>query len=311
MATGKLATWTSSETKTITVTGASVLSVAVTSDIETVAAGLPVIFTATATLSNGLAHIATTDGSEVDWTITDQPGAGASIDAQTGVLTTGADSVGTITVMATGKLATWTSSETKTIMVTDTAFELLMCGGELNDNDPVNAAGDCLKVATDGTTGMLFTGTPSLAVMTALEYVQSDGNNNTNGGKTYGSTNTESGLFGPAGSFAEFDQLLIDGDRDNSISEGGVNGQYDRWCKNLGDLGFNGRTDWRSAIQTELHSLYSTRDNMYAKYGWATYTGYWSSSVAGNTFLNKYLYDGKERTGNPTGGRYATCVSVP
>ena len=185
-------------------------------------------------------------------------------------------------------------------------WKLEMCG-EVNDSDMTNAAGDCLKVATDDT-GMLFTGTPSRAVVDALGYVQADGNDNTNDGETYANIYSESGANGLVGFFARFDQLLINGD--NSISAKGVDGQYDRWCKNLSDMSFNGRTDWRRASLNELQSLYGHRGNMYTGYGWASISYYWSSSVAGSSFYGVGLDRGYMDSSSPSNSYYASCVSL-
>ncbi len=299
-------TWNDMADKTITVTDAIIISVAVTSDVESVAAGLPIAFTATATLSDNTTHIATQDGEEVNWTIVSQPGENATIDTNTGILTTALDSVGEITVRAKGISTTWNDMADKTITVTE--FELLMCGDEVNNNDKTNAVGDCLKVATD-VTGMLFTGTPSLAAMTALKYVQADGDEDINGGKTYVSIFTENGTYGPTGSFGRFDQQLIGGDNASSILEEGVNGQYDRWCNNLGDINFNERNDWRRASEAELLSFFSDRGNIYDRYGWATSIRYWSSTVTGSFFSDVRLYDGNTSFGNPSTIHNAACVS--
>ncbi|WP_227993406.1 hypothetical protein, partial [Shewanella sp. YLB-07] len=309
-ATGTSTAWSDTADKTITVTNATVTSVAVTSNTDSVVAGFSIDFTATATLSDSTTYVATQDGSEVNWTIFSQSGSGATIDTNTGVLSTTADSVGDITVRSTGTSAAWDKTADKTIIVTE--FELLMCGA-VNDNDPTNAAGDCLKVATDGATGMLFTSTPSLVVMDALGYQEAAGSANINGGKTYAEIIIENGTYGLVGSFARFDQILIGGDNTSSTSVGGVSGQYDRWCKNLSDMNFNGRADWRRASLAELEGLYSDRGGMDIGYGWpAGMSSYWSSTGTWYTFYYITLGgSGGVHDYAPSWPFYASCVSAP
>ncbi|MPY25951.1 hypothetical protein FS373_26120, partial [Shewanella sp. YLB-07] len=152
-ATGTSAAWSDTADKTITVTDASVTSVAVTSDIDSVAAGFSIAFTATATLSDSTTYVATQDGSEVNWTIFYQSGSGATIDANTGVLTTGVDSVGEITVQVKGTSAAWSDTADKTITVTDASVSSVAV---TSDIDSVAAGFSIAFTATatlsDGTT---------------------------------------------------------------------------------------------------------------------------------------------------------------
>ena len=124
-----------------------------------------------------------------------------------------------------------------------------VCGTGVNDTDPTNAAGSCLKVVEND--GMLFTSSPSVALLDTLGYVQASNQSE----KTYANTIEEDGTYGPAGFFGRFNQLLVNGDDDSAILAEGVNGQYDRWCKKLGGVSFNGRTDWRRVASHELVGL--------------------------------------------------------
>ncbi len=155
---GISATWSDTAEKTITVTNATVESVAVTSDTDRVAAGFFVYFTATATLSDGTTHVATTDGNEVNWAIISQEGENASIDAHTGVLTTTTDSVGDITVQAKGTSTVWGDTANKTITVTATTVESVAV---TSDADSVAAgflvAFTATATLSDGTTHVATT----------------------------------------------------------------------------------------------------------------------------------------------------------
>ena len=158
---------------------------------------------------------------------------------------------------------------------------------------------------------MLFTGTPSQAVMNMLGYQKAEGNKNINSGKTYSFTYNELGYSGPSGVFVMFDQLVINGDDGSSISTGGVNGQYDRWCKNLSDINFKGRSDWRRVSKVELDSLYQDRGKMFEEYGWATSWSYGSSTVKEVHFWSMFLELGVFTTNHPRTVTYASCVSPP
>jgi hypothetical protein len=275
-----------------------------------VAAGFSIDFTATATLSDGTPHIGLEDGSEGDWTIVSQPGTNATIDTNTGIITTGVDSEGEITVQIKGTTAAWAGTVEKTITVTDGPFVLAICGG-LNDTSQTYILGYCLKVAADDA-GMLFTGSPSLAVMRALEYTYAPGARKTNDGKTYAAKYSGNGMAAPAGTFTLFDQQILGGNNTSSFAAAGVGGQYDRWCKNLGDMSFNGRTDWRRASKTELKGLYSDRGNMYIGYGWSVQNGYWSSTMAGGGKFVFVMLNGKGTgTVKAWGLVNVSCVSAP
>ncbi len=102
----------------MTVTGAVVTSVTVTSDVDNVVAGLSLDFSAIANLSNDT-DVGVGDGLNGDWSIVSQPGKNATIDTKTGVLTTGLDSVGDITVQLKGTSEAWRGTANKTITVND------------------------------------------------------------------------------------------------------------------------------------------------------------------------------------------------
>ncbi len=311
--------WGESAEKTITVTNATVISVAVTSNTDTVAAGFAVAFTATATLSDGTTHIASTDGSEVSWTIVSQPTVGyASIDAQSGVITTTVNSMGEVTVQAKGTSAAWGDGTDDYVDKLMTIMPFGLCGGDIDDTDDTNAIEACLKVVeTDD--GLLFTATPSLAALNALGYVQASGNSSDNGGKTYGKIDTEESAsnWGPDnGEFGAFDQLLIGGSVSDSNSAEGFGGQYYRWCQALNSIEFLNESNWRTVSRSELKGLYDTTENdgLFVKYGWPTGLGYWTHTPATKTSGEKgfsvvYLGGYSWVTYGPDNAFFASCVS--
>jgi hypothetical protein len=202
------------------------------------------------------------------------------------------------TVNVTGR---FTPQPTET-EISDTAeitfISLPICGDRVDDTHKSNAKGYCLKVATDAN-GYWFTSTPSIVVLDQLGYSISNSSNNT--GDTYASTYTENGTSGPnGGAFARFRQ---DG---NGVANGGVNGQFDRWCKKLNDLGFGGRSTWKRPESNELSDLYSTNRNMWSARGWPTGYGYWSAT--GSNYVVS-LSAGSVSSVIPSYGFYASCVS--
>ncbi|MGB0894603.1 MAG: Ig-like domain-containing protein [Parashewanella sp.] len=136
--------------------------------------------------------------------------------------------------------------------VVNVVTNLGVCGGSVNDTDLTNASGPCLKVTESG--NKWFTATPSLAAMQVLGYSQGQGN-----GKTYHSTRTES--------FGDFVLMTQEGSND---------GQFARYCQDLADESFNGRSNWRRPTRGELRALHSDRGDMRANFGWANTQYYWA-----------------------------------
>ncbi len=168
-----------------------------------------------------------------------------------------------------------------------------ICGGEFNDTHPTNATGVCLKVKV-GADGILYTSSPSKAVMDALGYTQ----NSSIGApsRTYNELVAESGKFGPKGQFANFQY----GD--------GEKGQLSQFCTHLGEIGFAGSNFWSSP---NLDDLKSIGLNMYENYGWPTLNRYWSSSWASGSKIrySMDLHDGNIKENSVNYGLYATCFS--
>ncbi|MBE3663511.1 hypothetical protein BOO91_21685, partial [Vibrio navarrensis] len=183
-------------------------------------------------------HYTTSSSEFVTWTVSPED-SGVTVDENGMVDTsgvTGSDNV-VVTITATGHGPFEGVTKTTTLTITGPDFSTLSaaaCGGQLNDADKTNATGECLKIATNNA-GQWFTSSPSEAMVQALGYTKAVGSVDTNGGRTYASTNMETGSYGPAGGvFPRFDQLAI-GNGD------GVNGQFDRWCQDLAAMNFGGK----------------------------------------------------------------------
>ncbi|MEZ8099289.1 hypothetical protein [Vibrio bivalvicida] len=232
-----------------------------------------------------------------------------SIDAEQGspmVSVEVAPSELTVYKMLTGALSGQSGGESLTVTAPD--FATLAggaCGGELNDSDPNNATGECLKIATaevDGQT-LWFTSTPSLAMMEAMGYTAQ--NASSNEGLSYATTYSETGTNGPSG--GEFARFRQDGaGYDSATAEGG---QFDRYCQTLADRNFAGKSNWRRPTMTELSGLYTERGNMWDALGWPTNTTYWSSTPDGSVFDGVRLLNGDTSAYGPAINRYASCVS--
>ncbi|WP_140159310.1 DUF1566 domain-containing protein, partial [Vibrio parahaemolyticus] len=180
-----------------------------------------------------------------------------------------------------------------------------ICGGQIDDKDPENAKGQCLKVREiiDPNDNKLkrFTSTPSKAVMDALGYHLD--NSGTNAGQSYAGTSKETGSYGPSGGeFARFRQ-------DGAGTAGGT--QHQRYCQNLADMDFAGRSDWRRPTKDELVSLYGESGNMWTEFGWPAYFSYWSETPNGGLYYTVHLYNGGVNSFHPSYASYGSCVSNP
>ncbi|MBE3654583.1 DUF1566 domain-containing protein [Vibrio navarrensis] len=246
----------------------------------------------------------TTDSEYVTWTVSPED-SGVTVDENGNIDTsgvTGSEEV-VVTITATGHGPFDGVSKTTTLTVTGLDFSTLSgaaCGGQLNDTDKENAKGACLKIATNDA-GQWFTSSPSVAMMEALGYTQAAGSTDTNGGRTYASTWTEDGTYGPNGGvFARFDQFGGDD---------GMYGQFDRYCRDLLAMTFAGKSDWRRPTKNELESLYGDKGNMWTVSGWPTVVHYWSSTPISSVYYRVSLSDGNSYGPGYSSNGYASCVS--
>ncbi|MFQ2056476.1 beta strand repeat-containing protein [Aeromonas veronii] len=275
----------------ITVTAALLTTIAVTPSNSSVAKGRSQALTATGTYSD-----ATTVNisSSVAWK-----------SANTGIATVNPSGVATGVEMGNTTLTATLmgiTSNAVSMTVTIPISPVGICGGAVNNTSQTNAADACLKVTSDNS-GRWFTGTPSLAAMNLLGYIQQGGDGANS--KTYVSTHTEAGtIYGPNGeTFALFDQRGGTAD--------GVGGQYDRWCQDLASMYFAGKGNWRRTTSDELQGLVTDRGSLWTNFGWSTYDGYTSSTKTGTNFIAIFMYNGGTFPGgasvaNPA---YGSCVS--
>ncbi|WED27752.1 DUF1566 domain-containing protein [Vibrio sp. DW001] len=185
-------------------------------------------------------------------------------------------------------------------------------GGGINDVN-IDAAGGCLKIASATVAGktLLFTSTPSVAVLQRLGYKQSMGIDSANDGRNYSATVQDS-AYGEA--FGLFDQRNIAGSH-------GINGQYDRWCTDLARMKFAGKTDWKTATIAEIGShdasknpalegLFQDKGDM-ATLGWPTDAPYWSNtqSASPSNYDTMLLSNGSTFSGGASYTSYVSCVS--
>ncbi|MDF4745861.1 DUF1566 domain-containing protein, partial [Vibrio parahaemolyticus] len=187
---------------------------------------------------------------------------------------------------------------------TSVTFKMIgICGGQVNDTNKENAKGNCLKVREiiDPNDNKLkrFTSTPSKAVMDALGYHLD--NSATNAGQSYARNFKETDSYGPSG--GEFAGFRQDG------TAGGT--QHHRYCQNLADMDFAGRSDWRRPSKYELESLYRESGNMWTEFGWPATYGYWTETRDGVRYFHARLYSGFVGSGNPGNAGYGSCVSNP
>ncbi|HBB9961188.1 TPA: Ig-like domain-containing protein, partial [Vibrio parahaemolyticus] len=304
-----------SDTADLTVTAAALESIEVSPNPIEVGVGETGMLTATGYYSDGTTPDIT---SLVDWTGQDTAIATVESGTVTGV---SEGSTSTIAALDDG-YGTTISSEATTLNVILAPIVIPICGGAIDDTDPTNATGNCLKVATDND-GNWFSSTPSIAVMNALGY--SEDPTSTNSGDTYASTYTESGSYGPTdGEFATFTQQGINSEGEAVVEPGdgddanaGVDGQFDRWCQKLSELEFGGKTTWRRPTKLELNDFLQkykdegAEDGLWSARGWPTAGFYMSSTVSGTNYSYISLRAGTTYGLSAIFAGYAPCVSNP
>lgn len=185
--------------------------------------------------------------------------------------------------------------------------------GEIDNTDKRNSSGACLKVVR-GLSGeaddKLFTSTPSLTFLDALNYKRED--TDSNSGKSYAQGIVGIGTY--ATQNAHFGLFRQDG---QGAAADGSGGQYDRYCQHLAQLNFLDRGDWRRATGPELLQLFNDLGNLFENYGFFNKSVYWSSSqtMPGHRnakpfhFFRVGLYQGYFYPSINTLGLGASCVS--
>ncbi|HBC3511166.1 TPA: Ig-like domain-containing protein, partial [Vibrio parahaemolyticus] len=143
-------------------------------------------------------------------------------------------------------------------------------------------AGACIDIFDTGT-GKLFTNSPSVAYLDSI------------GGSATDGIYTESGTYGPSGSF-----YLFNWTNANVL------------CTTYNTLSLGGRTNWRLATRDELKvELYDASGNMFTARGWPTVFIYWSATPDGSNYSGLGLRSGDVFSYSPSLTVYASCVSNP
>ncbi|WP_163132799.1 Ig-like domain-containing protein [Agarivorans sp. Alg241-V36] len=160
-----------------------------------------------------------------------------------------------------------------------------------------SAAGNCIKVSPDAS-GKLYTNNPSTTAIIAMGYTVDNTVNNT--GLSYHNTYTEDGSYGPPGVYARMTQN----------GAGGIS-QYERYCADLNTLAFDSKTNWRPVESAELEGLFAEHGNMFVKFGWSAFYGYWSNTVGPLGIEFVALHDGYKASTTSGSFRPVSCVSEP
>ncbi|MCF7507268.1 DUF1566 domain-containing protein [Vibrio sp. L3-7] len=185
--------------------------------------------------------------------------------------------------------------------------ELTSCG-EVNSTDKNTPGGACLKVIK-GTLGeaenKYFTATPSIRFLNALNYSQE--NNSVSTGKAF------STRFLGRGKYATRHEHFVNFRQDGRYSlPDGSGGQYDRYCKNLAQLNFLGKNDWRRATEKELSAL-GEQGDLFAQFGFVNNIVYWTSTrslAEPSKFYRVGLVNGRSGLVHKSGVSLgASCVS--
>lgn len=150
----------------------------------------------------------------------------------------------------------------------------------VNDTDPANAAGACIKIAEDSSSNW-FTSNPSYDVARAVNFEQLH--------HSY----LEDGTFGPNGGIFIRFKWFVNED----------------WCTHLNTINFADRSNWRMPTSTELSGLFTDLGNLWTGYGWPTWYYYFTSTQSGKDYIDVSLSSGSTSTISTFGHEYASCMS--
>ncbi|WP_180275350.1 hypothetical protein [Vibrio coralliilyticus] len=186
----------------------------------------------------------------------------------------------------------------------ETPRKLETCGVEGN-TDKANLTEECLHIiigSSGQADGDWFTEPPRALVMSYMYYEFDD--------TQYNSGYTHSGYLNGDGSAMMRNDGFDPEIEDTSRLQGGDFGQYDRFCKDLSQIEFNGRGNWRRARQEELISL--ANQNV-STYGWSTSSHYAAVNVhisKGQLLLRHVdMSTGIPVSKHPSERSLSTCVS--
>jgi len=238
----------SSNTALLEITDAELVSIQISAPVNAVMITSTAIYTALGNYNDGSSGDIS---SIVDWHSTDSNIATIVAGTAIGV------AEGSVDITASNGTVTSDASSL------DVEFLTLACGTD-------SAAGTCIKTitATEGdAAGKLFTGTPSVAALTAMGYSEDGEIDNT--GTTYWRSFIGDGDTADLG--VEFAKM---------VQIGLTTPQTTRFCEDLARRSFDSKTNWRQPTKDELLDLYDSypSNQLFDDYGWAVDIVYWSST---------------------------------
>ncbi|MDC5809396.1 hypothetical protein OPW07_06660 [Vibrio europaeus] len=195
----------------------------------------------------------------------------------------------------------------------ETPRKLETCGVEGNTNK-THRDQECLHIIVGSSgeaNGKWFTEPARPQVMSYMYYTADR--------TPYNSGYTHSGFGADGGSGSNTFAFMRNDGFDESIEDtstisGGNYGQYDRYCADLAAINFNGRDNWRRALEGELSALASDH-SIGSTYDWPVKYFYAAANVhitAGGVKLRNVLMDtGRVESRLPSEKSYSTCVSEP
>ncbi|MCG9790564.1 Ig-like domain-containing protein [Vibrio mediterranei] len=165
--------------------------------------------------------------------------------------------------------------------------------GGINNTDPVNAAGTCLKIREIEYRGrkLWFSSSPSKGVLETLDYSVSNSANNTE--DTYSAVVSNNAPIG------EFGLFRMDG-----IGKP----QGERWCGKLSAISFAGRANWVSFSQERAIALYN-EGPLSTNFNWPTRISYWTTTVDNSLLFRFNFSSGSSYYGQTSASGYMSCVS--
>lgn len=198
-------------------------------------------------------------------------------------------------------VAEYDGLKTPTVTFESLAF-LKPCENDTSNRD------NCLHIVQDSSgsaTDKQFTEPPRVGVMETLGYKADSSYFNT--GYTFKSYSVFKSITGSSNAFP---LMLNSGfDSNSKAVTAGSQGQYARYCRDLAEIKFNGRSNWRRATLQEMLDL--SNQDVVGVYGWP------DTLYATSTIEDKYsrklntivLRDGLTLSAYENEAQLATCVS--
>lgn len=204
------------------------------------------------------------------------------------------------------------------VILFETPRKLETCGA-VGNTDKVDDTQECLRIVMGSSGqayGKWFTEPPRMSVMRYMWY--SSDNSIYNSGYTHAGFTIDGVKDSGSNKFAlmrndGYDQNAKDSGHAIKLDE---SGQHARYCADLAEINFNGRSNWRKPKVEELTELLSM--SIGSTYGWPVYNFYSSDmayiqpeSKGGLHFISVDAQTGQKFILLPEKRVYATCVSEP